>query len=134
MLCVYDLCISSMAIHHLDMAGKEALFRLIAGHLEAGGCFINIDVVLTPSEGLETWYFALWKDWLPHMMELSGVTEGNPEDLIRRYKDPAGPNRPGTLGRQLVAPESAGFSEVDCHLKNGIFAVFGMDCPRTRQQ
>jgi tRNA (cmo5U34)-methyltransferase len=121
----YDFCVSSMAIHHLEMSEKASLFHCIISHLNAGGRFVNIDVVLPPSGELEEWYFAMWKDWLEHMMKRFNVKDELPEDLIRRYKDPSSMNRPDTLGNQLTALKEAGFFDVDCYFKNGIFTVFG---------
>jgi tRNA (cmo5U34)-methyltransferase len=121
----YDFCVSSMAIHHLEMNEKTSLFQLIASHLNPGGRFVNIDVVRPPSEELEGWYFSVWKDWLGHMMDRYNIRDELPEDLIRRYKDPASTNKPDTLGDQLKALQTAGFLDVDCYFKNGIFAVFG---------
>ena len=121
----YDFCVSSMAIHHLEMSEKASLFHLIASCLKSGGRFVDVDVVLPPSEELEHWYFAIWKDWLATMMDRYNIRDEVPEDLIRRYKDPSSMNKPDTLGNQLRAMESAGFVDVDCYFKNGIFAVFG---------
>jgi tRNA (cmo5U34)-methyltransferase len=121
----FDFCISSHAIHHLEMHEKAELFNFIAGHLNRGGRFINADVVLPPSEELEAWYFALWKDWMQHMMDQLGIMDETPDDVIRRYKDPASLNKPDTLDVQFAALKKAGFQEVDCYHKNGIFAVFG---------
>ncbi|MGD0886480.1 MAG: methyltransferase [Thermodesulfovibrionales bacterium] len=121
----YDFIVSSMAIHHLEMDEKASLFRLIASWLKPGGRFADIDVVLPPSEELEGWYFAIWKDWLTHMMSRNKIKDEVPEDVIRRYKDPSSMNKPETLSNQLRALESAGFVDVDCYFKNGIFVVFG---------
>ncbi len=121
----YDFCVSSMAIHHLEMNEKASLFRHIASHLKPGEHFVNIDVVLPPSKELEGWYFAVWKDWMGHMMDRYNIKDEVPDDMIRRYQDPSSMNHPDTLGTQLKALEQAGFKEVDCYFKNGIFAVFG---------
>jgi tRNA (cmo5U34)-methyltransferase len=121
----YDFIVSSMAIHHLEMDEKASLFRLIASCLKPGGRFVDIDVVLPPSEELEGWYFAIWKDWLAHMMGLYNIQDEVPEDPIRRYKDPSSMNKPDSLANQLRALESAGFVDVDCYFKNGIFVIFG---------
>jgi tRNA (cmo5U34)-methyltransferase len=121
----YDFCVSSMAIHHLEMDEKASLFRLIASCLRPGGHFVDIDVVLPPSKELEQWYLALWKDWLVHMMDRNNIRDEVPEDMIRRYKDPSSMNKPDTLEDQLRALETAGFVDVDCYFKNGIFVVFG---------
>jgi tRNA (cmo5U34)-methyltransferase len=121
----YDLCVSSMAIHHLDLNEKSTLFRFIHAHLNPGGRFINIDVTLAPSEELQTWYLEIWKDWMSHMMGEYNVTDEVPEDVIRRYQDPVSMNKPDTLQDQLKALEAAEFSDVDCCFRNGLFAVFG---------
>ena len=121
----YDFIVSSMAIHHLEMDEKAHLFRHIASWLKQGGHFVDVDVVLPTSEELEEWYFDIWKDWLAHMMSQYNIQDEVPEDLIRRYKDPLSMNKPDTLGDQLRALESAGFVDVDCYFKNGVFVVFG---------
>ncbi|HET6515890.1 MAG TPA: class I SAM-dependent methyltransferase [Thermodesulfovibrionales bacterium] len=121
----YDIAVSSMAIHHLEKAEKASLFGWIASHLNPDGYFVNVDMVLPPSEELEGWYFALWKDWLTHMMNRYAITDERPDDLIRRYKDPSSMNMPDTLESQLKALEGAGFLDVDCYFKNGVFAVYG---------
>jgi tRNA (cmo5U34)-methyltransferase len=121
----YDFIVSSMAIHHLEMDGKASLFRLIASRLKQGGHFVDVDVILPQSEELERWYFAIWKDWINNMMNQYNIQDEVPEDVIRRYKDPSSMNNPDTLGNQLRALETAGFVNVDCYFKNGIFVVFG---------
>jgi len=125
----YDWAVSSMAIHHLEQKEKAALYRLVASHLNSGGGFLNIDVVLPPSQELEVWYLDLWRGWLGEMMERHGVNDESPDDLIARYKDPASMNKPGTLESQLEALREAGCVDVDCYYKNGIFAVFGGRVP-----
>jgi len=121
----FDLCVSSFAIHHLEMKEKKNLFRYIYGHLNSEGHFVNIDVVLSPSEELEEWYFSVWREWMQHMQDQLNVKDELPEDIIRRYKDPSSMNKPDTLEDQLEALRESGFRDVDCYYKNGIFAVFG---------
>jgi tRNA (cmo5U34)-methyltransferase len=121
----YDACVSSMAIHHLDLSEKAALFRFIYEHLNEGGRFVNVDVTLAPAEELQEWYLGIWKDWMSHMMAQYNVTDEVPEDVIRRYQDPVSMNKPDTLQDQLDALNAAGFRNVDCYYKNGLFAVFG---------
>jgi len=121
----FDLCVSSFAIHHLEKREKKNLFRYIYGHLNAGGHFVNIDVVLSPSEGLEEWYFSIWREWMQHMQDQLNVKDELPENIIKRYKDPLSMNKPDTLEDQLEALRETGFRDVDCYYKNGIFSVFG---------
>lgn len=122
---VFDLAVSSLAIHHLDAGEKAALFEYVYGRLEKGGAFVNMDVVLPPSETLEGWYFELWKDWMRSMQTRFGFQDEAPEEVVARYKDPASMNRADTLEVQLGTLRDVGFRDVDCYYKNGIFAVFG---------
>lgn len=121
----FDLCVSSHAIHHLQMKEKKALFGFIFRHLNAGGRFMNADVVLPPSDELQTWYFSFWRQEMQQRMEQAGITDETPETVIRRYQDPASMNQPDLLGAQLIALTEAGFRDVDCYFKDGIFTVFG---------
>ena len=121
----FDYCISAHAIHHQEMKDKENLFRFIHRHLTTGGKFINADVVLPPSTEIEEWYFVIWKQWMQNMMDKLNVRNEKPEDVIKKFKDPLSTNSPDTLEAQLIALKNAGFSDVDCYYKNGIFALFG---------
>ena len=114
----YGFIFSSLAVHHLESAEKADLYSYAYEVLSRGGYFMNIDVVLAPSEGLEDWYMDNWRDWLDERGEGLGI------DIVSRYKDNRD-NRPGTLEAQLLYLKRAGFSDVDCYYKNGIFAVFG---------
>ena len=44
----YDFIVSSLAIHHLTLEEKTALFRSIYSLLNVDCHFLNIDVVLAP--------------------------------------------------------------------------------------
>jgi len=118
----FDFVVSSLAIHHLDMAGKRALFEYVHRHLTDGGGFLIVDVVLSPTEGLEDWYLKLWSEWI----EARGRTLPNEGAFATpgRYKENPS-NTPDTLSAQMLALEETGFKEVDCYYKYGIFSVFG---------
>lgn len=120
-----DMFISSMAIHHLDTAGKAGLFRVLYERLISGGMFINIETVLPPTAWLEGMYFTFWCEEMAIRMRAAGVTDEVPMDVVKRYKDPASTNRPDTVESQMQALRGAGFADVDCYYKNGIFAAFG---------
>jgi tRNA (cmo5U34)-methyltransferase len=120
----YDFIVSSLAIHHLTMEEKTALFKTIYSHLNTDGYFLNIDVILAPSDALEQWYLALWKQWIDER-KLSLLIEGSHyDDIIKRYKDNAD-NKPDTLASQLNALQTIGFKNVDCFYKYGIFTMYG---------
>jgi tRNA (cmo5U34)-methyltransferase len=114
--------VSSLAIHHLVMAQKEDLFGYIHGHLDRGGLFLNIDVVLSPTEDLEDCYLTLWQGWIDAHAAESQKAAHMP--VPKKYKDNAD-NTPDPLLPQLQALERIGFKNVDCYYKYGIFAMFG---------
>ena len=68
----YDFIVSSLAIHHLTMEEKTVLFKTIYSHLNVDGYFLNIDVVLAPSDALEQWYLLLWKEWIDERKSFLG--------------------------------------------------------------
>jgi tRNA (cmo5U34)-methyltransferase len=121
---VYDLIVSSLAIHHLTMEEKTALFKTIYAHLNIDGYFLNIDVILAPSDALEQWYLLLWKQWIAERKSFLGIKGNQYDDIIRRYKDNTD-NKPDTWGAQLKALQTIGFKDVDCFYKYGIFTMFG---------
>jgi len=120
----YDFIVSSLAIHHLNMEKKTALFRNIYSKLNVDGYFLNIDVVLAPSDALEQWYLLLWKQWIDERKSFLGIVNSHYDDVIKRYKDNTD-NKPDTLAAQLNALQVIGFKDVDCFYKYGIFTMYG---------
>jgi tRNA (cmo5U34)-methyltransferase len=114
--------LSSLAIHHLVMAEKVALFEYVHRHLDPGGFFLAIDVVLSPTDDLEEWYLALWQEWIDTHTDDSQKASLLP--VPHKYKDNLD-NIPDPLLPQLQALERIGFTNVDCYYKYGIFAMFG---------
>ena len=118
----YTFVLSSLAIHHLTMSEKEALFDYVHRHLDPGGFFLIIDVVLSPTDDLEKWYLMLWHEWIN-----THAADANKASLLgvpQKYKDNPD-NVPDPLQPQLEALERLGFKNVDCYYKYGIFAMFG---------
>jgi tRNA (cmo5U34)-methyltransferase len=118
----YDFVLSSLAIHHLTMPEKEALFDYVHRHLNPGAFFLIIDVVLSPTDDLEKWYLMLWHEWID-----THAADANKASLLsipQKYKDNPD-NVPNGLQPQLQALQKLGFKNVDCYYKYGIFAMFG---------
>jgi tRNA (cmo5U34)-methyltransferase len=114
--------LSSLATHHLVTAEKEALFAYIYRHLEPWGFFLNIDVVLSPTDHLESWYMTLWREWID-----AHVADSQKTYLLsvpQKYKDNPD-NVPDPLLPQLQTLTSIGFDNVDCYYKYGVFTLFG---------
>lgn len=119
-----DFIVSSLAIHHLTMKEKIALFKRIFSCLKVDGYFLNIDVILASTEALEQWYFLLWKNWIKEKKKSLGIEGNYYDDVIRRYKENKD-NKPDTLDSQLNVLKSIGFKDVDCFYKYGIFTMYG---------
>jgi tRNA (cmo5U34)-methyltransferase len=119
-----DFAISSLAIHHLKMDDKRRLFERIYSVLNPGGFFVNIDVVLSPSNVLDGWFMLLWKEWIMERKSASGIKGDYYEDIIRRYRNNKD-NKPDTLDDQLNALKAIGYRDVDCLYKYGVFTMYG---------
>jgi tRNA (cmo5U34)-methyltransferase len=120
----YDFIVSSLAIHHLTMEEKTVLFKTIYSHLNVDGYFLNIDVVLAPSDALEQWYLLLWKQWIDERKSFLGIEDSHYDDIIWKYKDNTD-NKPDILAAQLNILGVIGFKDVDCFYKYGMFTMYG---------
>jgi tRNA (cmo5U34)-methyltransferase len=120
----FNFIVSSLAIHHLTMEEKIALFKKIYACLYPEGYFVNIDVVLSPTERLDQWYLSMWKEWIDEKKTSLGIEGDYYNDIVRRYKDNRD-NKPDTLDDQLKALKVIGFRDVDCFYKYGIFVMYG---------
>jgi tRNA (cmo5U34)-methyltransferase len=120
----FDFIVSSLAIHHLTMNEKRDFFRLIYSHMKAGGYFMNIDVLLAPTDDLDQWYMKLWEEWMDEKKTAIGIENDPSRNIIQRYKE-GDENKPDTLDDQLNALREIGYKNVDCFYKYGIFAVYG---------
>jgi tRNA (cmo5U34)-methyltransferase len=117
------LIVSSLAIHHLTFAEKGQMFAAAARALVPGGAFVNIDVVLSPSDYLEHWYLRLWGEWIrQHDAEADDGQSFH--HIPMQYKENQD-NLPDTLQDQLGALRSSGLEGVDVFFKSGVFAVYG---------
>jgi tRNA (cmo5U34)-methyltransferase len=120
----FSLVVSSLAIHHLPTKEKMQLFELVHAHLEEGGAFINIDTTLSPTERVEEWYIALWREWINEQKERLGA-EDDYDEFISKYREENHYRNLDTLQNQLAALKEAGFRDVDCYYKYGMVAIYG---------
>ncbi|WP_238425384.1 class I SAM-dependent methyltransferase [Micromonospora parastrephiae] len=93
----YDAVVSALAIHHLDDAGKRALYRRAAAALAPGGVFVNAEQV---AARLRSW---------------TGATtrcgrRGSPNWVRRRRRSPHLGSGCGTTARRPSPTSAAGWS------------------------
>ena len=115
-----DAVVSSLAVHHLNDARKQALFAEIRAHLAPGGWYLNYDPVLPPDPIVE-------EAWLRAGDRRDPTAEHKrqhrtPEEQFRyenhvRYMIPLDP--------QVNFLRAAGFEGVDVFWKELDFVIYG---------
>ncbi len=113
----YDLVVSSLAIHHLEHAEKQALFRQVFAALRRPGVFLNLDQIQAPTPALREHY---WAVWLEHV-RAQGATEDQIQRSIARRQ---AYDRDAPLADQLAWLKDAGFAEVDILYKHHFIGLF----------
>ncbi len=113
----YDLVISSLSIHHLEDAEKQALFGHIYTVLRKGGMFINVDQIRGETQFLRELY---WNHWLDQV-RASGFSEERIQESIDRRTTY---DKEALLSEQLAWLQTSGFQNVDCVYKNFFVGVF----------
>jgi tRNA (cmo5U34)-methyltransferase len=113
----YDVIISGLAIHHLEDADKQKVYKHVYAALNEGGLFINADQVTGRTMLFDSLYKYQWRE----TVSASGLDH---EALIQAFERTK-LDKLASLESQLEMLKNAGFSEVDCIYKNMNFAVFG---------
>jgi ubiquinone/menaquinone biosynthesis C-methylase UbiE len=116
-----DVIVSGYAIHHLPDLRKRALYEGVYAALRAGGLFINIEHVASPTPRMEAFYEALYIDHIAH------VTRKDRDSVAREFhgRPDKADNILAPLDLQLTWLREIGFAEVDCYFKWTELAVFG---------
>jgi tRNA (cmo5U34)-methyltransferase len=118
----FHFVVSSFAIHHLGPEARRALFKTVFRHLEPGGCFMNIEAVLPDHAGFTEWYYQLWQEWIAEHGQAHGVGDNFRDVPTQARQNPD--NQYSPIGEQLADLARAGFADVECHYKNGIFTIY----------
>jgi tRNA (cmo5U34)-methyltransferase len=113
--------VSSLAIHHLDDAGKRRLFADLHAALAPGGVFVLADVV-RPARAVghaiaaELWYEEVKRRALAQDGTLAGFEAFQRADWNHfRHAGPDPIDQPSTLVEQLDWLRAAGFTDLDLH-------------------
>jgi tRNA (cmo5U34)-methyltransferase len=114
----YDAVVSSLAMHHLEPdKDKKDFFTRVFNALNAGGVFLNADIILADDENTQGRYLKEWGKFV-----LSNLSEEEMKaNLARYYRE----DRPNKLNIELDWLRKGGFSSVDVHFKYYNFAVYG---------
>ena len=123
--------VSSLAIHHLDDAGKAGLFRDAHAMLAPEGVLVIADVVrpATPAA-----WAAAADAWDAAVRQRAQLLDGNADAFsyfererwnMYRYFNPKDIDQPARLCDQLRWLEQAGFCDVDVFWMQAGHAIFG---------
>jgi tRNA (cmo5U34)-methyltransferase len=130
-----DAVVTSLAVHHLDGASKQALFRDVARMLAPGGVFVLADLVAPAAERGRALAARAWDDTVKaRALELDGTLaafEQFRSDGWNYYDDPdADPiDQPSGILDQLRWMEEAGLEGADVHWMEAGHAI--MSAART---
>ncbi len=124
-----DAVVSSLCIHHLDGAQKQALFQAVGERLSDRGAFIIADLILSQRDEARELFAATWDQ----AAEAASVMQTGSRALFEafqairwnyfHYADPF--DKPSPLFDQLVWLKEAGFAVVDCFWMQTGHAIYG---------
>ncbi|MBN1525854.1 MAG: class I SAM-dependent methyltransferase [Spirochaetales bacterium] len=119
----FDFIVSSFAVHHIQHEIKYRFFETLNSLLKPDGHFINIDTCLSGNQQTNEWYYTLWKEWIIGQQERAGIKEDYSDIPQKAPHKPE--NHYQELDIQLDWLKKAGFTNVDCYYKYGIFCIYG---------
>jgi hypothetical protein len=129
------LVVSSLCVHHLTGAEKQALFTDVRAHLESGGALLLADVIEPASRQVADLFARQYDDVvraqsLQRYGDLSGYEEFERlhwNYFLYDYGLPADEtiDHPSGLGEQLAWMRDAGLTDVDCFWMQAGHAVYG---------
>lgn len=123
------LFVSSLVIHHLDHAEKQALYADLHQRLAPGGAFLVADLV---QPAARVAYDAIGANWDDVAREQAQAMTGAlasfrqfKDEGWNYYTDPDPMDKPASLFEQLKWLERIGFRQVDCFWQRGGHAIYG---------
>jgi len=111
----YDIIISALSIHHLSHEDKRAFYGKCFELLNDGGCFVNADLMLSPSSFIE--------EHNQKVFHAHRKNSGLSEDVLKASNELMKYDKPSTLYEQLQWLAEAKFRYCDCLYKRHQFCV-----------
>lgn len=119
----FDVCVSSLAIHHLTDPMKQKVFEWIRENLHKKGCFWNADLVLPDLPNLVEVYQKIREEWA--ISQGTTLTDLRDRIAATETQGYSHPQQMGNLLDQLDMLRTAGFDPVMVPWKYYQLAVFG---------
>lgn len=111
----YDLITSCISLHHVS--DKEALFSVLRQALTPGGRLCFADQMRADPEEMNR---RNWNAWLAFCQQPGNCTE---EEVERLVEHAAAHDHYETVAQHLGMLERAGFTELDCLWRSGMWAI-----------
>jgi tRNA (cmo5U34)-methyltransferase len=125
--------VSSLAVHHLDGPGKQALFADVFAMLAPGGAFVLADLIAPARAAGQAIAAGAWDQAVKERaLALDGDLQAFERFRAENWNlysdpDPDPIDQPSSLFDQLTWLEAAGFADVDVHyLKAGHAILSGV--------
>ena len=116
----FDLCVSSLAIHHQDPTGKQELFEKVFNALRPGGVFSMIDWIKFNDPEMQQFSFEVAEEHVRKSLN------SNPEIMSEWVEHWRYLNIPDSLEDQLSWLKNCGFQYADCISRfYGIALLYG---------
>ncbi len=119
----FDLIVSSLAIHHITHEIKLKFFEKLLSSMKAEGFFINIDICLSENQEINKWFYVLWKEWILEFQQKNNIEKDYSNVPEEAPKKPE--NHFNTLDKELELLKTAGFRNIECYYKYGLFCIYG---------
>ncbi len=107
----FDAIISALAIHHLEHAQKQGLFRRIHDALVPGGVFVNADQMAVGADAHRAWLAEV---------RATGIAEDEVAAALGRMAH----DRNASLADQLAWLGEAGMRRIEVHFERHFFVVY----------
>jgi tRNA (cmo5U34)-methyltransferase len=111
----YCAAVSALAIHHLDDAGKRALFARVHDAVAPGGLFVNAEQVAGPTPLFDD----LYASWHESSSRALGASDADWAGAKERMAH----DQTADVESHLRWLREAGFADADCLFKDYRFAV-----------
>jgi tRNA (cmo5U34)-methyltransferase len=124
-----DAVVSSLAVHHLDGAGKQRLFAAMASRVSPRGALLIADLVQPVRAEATELFAAGWDQAAERQAQAPGGSRRAFEQFqqthwnIFRFPDPV--DMPSPLFDQLLWLREAGFASADCFWLRAGHAIYG---------
>jgi tRNA (cmo5U34)-methyltransferase len=110
-----DCTVSALAIHHLPAFEKAALSRRVFEALRPGGVFVNAEQVAGETQEEDATNHRGWRE--------EARTLGATDEDLALADERMSEDQPSTVPEQLAWLSDAGFEDVVCRFRHGMFAV-----------